>query len=110
MERLPQLVTDVELLKSGQQQLDKLLKSSIDDIKATIRSEVADLKSEQIGDLRRAFDGMASRIDRQSTRMDKMEREQDRWQTGKSIANWLIRTVLVIAGVLVGYFGATHKP
>lgn len=108
MERLPSIIARQEALEKDVERLENLVKSSVDDIKATIRSEVADLKSEQIGDLRKRVDDQSQRIEAQARSLGTLQRKQDQWDTARGLMNWLIRLAIALAGVIAGIFGAEH--
>ena len=107
-ERIPNILQRLASVETKLQGMDTLWKSSVDDIKATIRSEVSDLKSEQINDIKISQKQIADRIDIQSNRLTRLERTQDQWSTAKGVVNWLIRLVIAIGGIAVGIVGAKH--
>ena len=108
VERIPDILQRIASLETDIKRSDALLKSSVDDIKATIRSEIHDLKSEQINDLKAGQKQLAERIDRQSERLSRLERTQDQWTTARGVVNWLIRLVIGIGGLALGIFSAKH--
>lgn len=81
---------------------------SVDDIKATIKSEVADLKSEQIADLKARISTLDQRVDGQNVMLSDLRTNQDRYDTARGVVGWLIKTVIGIGGVLAGAFGWEH--
>lgn len=106
--RVARIEARLEGVEARQEELSKVFKSSVDDIKATIRSEVSDLKSEQIADLKRQIMTMDQRMDGQNVMLGDVRTKQDRWDTGASVLNWMVRIVIGIAGVWAGYVGAKH--
>ena len=101
VERIPDILQRLASLETAMKHSDEMLRSSVDDIKATIRSEVSDLKGEQIGDLRAAQQKLMER-------MDRVEQSLSRWVTGASVVDWLIRFAILVGGALAGIFGARH--
>lgn len=108
--RVARIEARLEGLEKTQEDLGNMLKSSVDDIKATIRSEVADLKSEQIADLKRQIITMDQRMDGQNIMLADVRTKQDRWDTGASVLNWIVRIIVGIGGAVAGYLGAKHLP
>jgi len=111
VERIPDILQRLASLEKGQEMSAKMLASSVDDIKATIKSEISDLKGEHIGDLRTAQAKLLERLDRQAERIQMIERTQSEWKTGASVVEWMIRFALILGsgaiGVL-GFFGYKH--
>ncbi len=106
--RVARIEARLEGLEARQEELTGMLKSSVDDIKATIRSEVADLKSEQIADMKRQIITMDQRMDGQNILLADVRTKQDRWDTGASVLNWIVRALIGIGGGVAGYLGAKH--
>ncbi len=106
--RVARIEARLEALDDKYDNMDKLLKSSVDDIKATIKAEVSDLKTEQINDLRRRVETMDQRMDGQNMMLSDVRTKQDRWDTGAGILNWLVRILIGIGGGVAGYLGARH--
>lgn len=118
-ERIPAIIERQEATERELRRLEEMVKSSVDDIKATIRSEIRDLKDEQIADLKgqvkAAIDrgdqqakAMAERMERMAERLMKVERRQDQWSTGAGVVNWMIRLAIAVAGIVVGILGGQH--
>lgn len=101
MERIPDILQRLAVLETAVERSERLLKSSVDDIKATVRSEISDLKSEQINDIRKL-------VDTDHMRLNEIERRQDRWEGGAGITGWLIKVIIGLAGIGAGYFGSGH--
>lgn len=108
MERIPDMLQRMASLETDVKRLNELWKSSVDDIKATIRSEVSDLKTEQINDIKGNVNKLGERIDRQTERVSRLERTQTEWTTARNVVNWLIRLVIGIGGIAVGIVGSKH--
>jgi len=122
VERIPDILQRLASLETDIKRSDQLLKSSVDDIKATIKSEISDLKGEQIGDLKSANANLIERLDRQAERMERIERSaserierlertQGEWKTGAGVAEWMIRFAILLIGVIItglGVFGYKH--
>jgi hypothetical protein len=81
--------------------MESLWRSSVDDIKATIKSEVSDLKSEQIAELRK-------RLEIIDNRLTVLEKDQAEISGGKTALAWFIRITIAIAAMLVGFLGGRH--
>lgn len=107
-ERIPHILERLASLETAVKRSDDMMKSSVDDIKATIRSEISDLKGEQIGDLRAANQKLFDLHERLSNRVDTIERAQVEWKTSASVANWLIRFAMAVGGAAAGIFGYRH--
>jgi Flp pilus assembly protein TadB len=106
--RIPHILERLASLETAVKHSDTMLKSSVDDIKATIRSEIFDLKSEQIADVKAALKQLGERVESQSLRLARLERAQDQWKTAGGVVNWLIRAAIGIGGILIGIFGYRH--
>ena len=106
--RVARIEARLEALEKQQEALNAMMKSSVDDIKATIRSEVSDLKSEQIADMKRQILTMDQRMDGQNVMLSDVRTKQDRWDTGASVLNWIVRILVGIGGIAAGYLGAKH--
>jgi hypothetical protein len=106
--RVARIEARLESLEKQHEALNDMMKSSVDDIKATIRSEVSDLKSEQIADIKRQVLTMDQRLDGQNIMLGDVRSRQESWDTGASILNWLIRSLVAVGGLVMGYFGAKH--
>jgi hypothetical protein len=89
-------------------QLSALWKTSVDDIKSTIRSEIADLKSEQIADLKRQVITLDQRLDGQNMLLSDVRTKQQGWEMSAGVVNWVIRALMGAAGLIAGYLGAKH--
>jgi uncharacterized protein HemX len=107
-ERIPNILERLASLETAVKHSDDMMKSSVDDIKATIRSEISDLKGEQIGDLRAANQKLFELVDRLTSRLDAIERTQAEWKTGASVANWMIRLAIGFGGAAAGILGYKH--
>jgi hypothetical protein len=105
VERIPDILQRLASLEKGQEMSAKMLASSVDDIKATIKSEISDLKGEHIGDLRIAQAKLLERLDRQAERIQMIERTQGEWKTGAGVAEWMIRFAILLVGA-IGTAGA----
>jgi chromosome segregation ATPase len=81
--------------------LDRLWRSTADDIKAAIKAAIGELKTEQIADLKGS-------VKEAVVRLDKVERKQDRWDTSAGVVHWFIRGAFAVAGLAAGLLGAEH--
>jgi hypothetical protein len=108
--RIEGLTARVDALSGEIKRLENIWSSSVDDIKATIRSEVSDLKAEQIADLKRQINTMDQRMDGQNVMLADVRTKQDRWDTGASVLNWIVRVLVGVGGAVAGYLGAKHLP
>ena len=111
VERIPHILERLASLETAVRHSDEMMRTSVDDIKATIRSEISDLKGEQIGDLRAAHTKLLERIDRMAERIDKLERTQAEWRTGAGVAEWMIRFAILLIGAIgagLGLLGYKH--
>lgn len=95
-------------IEADLERMDDKWQRSVDDIKATIKSEVADLKSEQIADLKARIGTLDQRVDGQNVMLSDLRTNQERYDTARGVVNWLIKTVIGIGGVLAGAFGWEH--
>lgn len=95
-------------IEADMRRLDDKWQKSVDDIKATIRSEVSELKSEQIADLKTRLQDGYRTLEAQDKRLDAVEKAQDRFHASAGVVNWLIKVGIAIAGVFAGAFGWDH--
>lgn len=118
-ERIPEILSRLTRQEADMVDLKKFVASSVDDIKNTVKSEVGDLKQEQIADLRQAIKdrdhqirGLDARIVQLGESFDRRVREAENtirdWNTGKSIFHWLVKAIIGAGGLLAGYFSAKH--
>lgn len=108
MERIPEMYARLERLERDMGDLQKVWRSSVDDIKAIIRSEIRELKSEQIADLRTSAKERDNKIEELEDMIRGLEKRQDRWDTSAGVVHWLIRTIFAVGGLGAGYLGAKH--
>lgn len=89
------------LVERDMTRMEAFLKSSVDDIKATIKGEISDLKTEQIADIRR-------RIESLEKRMTDAEREQAEISGGKGALAWFIRIMIALGSLSLGFYSGKH--
>lgn len=92
-------------MEADLRRLDDKWQKSVDDIKATIRAEISDLKTEQIADLKSRLKDGYDTLNAFDKRLDAIEHTQAQWKTSAGVANWLIRFVIFVIGTLGGIFG-----
>ncbi|WP_315731697.1 MULTISPECIES: hypothetical protein [unclassified Bradyrhizobium] len=110
-ERIPDMLARLTSLEGHTERLERAWQSSVDDIKAIIRSEIRDLKDEQIADLKQTNRDLTDKLSAAFKRIDEVELRQAQWNTGASVINWMIRAGIGAVGLLAGLFGAQHiKP
>jgi type III secretory pathway lipoprotein EscJ len=97
-------------IESDLDRLDDKWQKSVDDIKAFIKSEIADLKNEQISDLRRELSLTNNRIDQQGLTLSDVKSKQERWDTSAGVVHWIIRLVFAIFGAVAGIMGWENIP
>lgn len=86
--------------------LERLWRSSVDDIKNTIKGEVRDLKTEQIAEIRKRQDDETGVLREYDKRLRDVENAVRDWNTGRGVVNWMIRTAFAIIGAgaaILGY-------
>jgi chromosome segregation ATPase len=108
LERIPELISRMERLERDSHDLQKLWRSSVDDLKSVIKSEIGDLKNEQIADLRDAIKHRDREMADYENRIRDIENSVRDWTAGRSLLGWLIKTLLGAGGLVAGYFGAKH--
>jgi len=98
----------IEAMKRSIDRMEDKWEKSVDDIKATIRSEVHELKGEQIADLKtRVADGYRI-LDEYEVRLRNVENKQHSYDTAGGVVGWLIKTAIAILSLLAGAFGWEH--
>lgn len=97
-ERIPVMMERIERVEKDVQAMQQFLKSSVDDIKNTVKGEVADLKSETIADLKEKVKDM-------ETRLHIAELDQAKWRTSAGVVNWMIRTAFGLIGAGAAIIG-----
>jgi FtsZ-binding cell division protein ZapB len=90
-----------EYLKADVARLEKLFVSSIDDIKTLIRSEIQELKEEQIKELKQTCKDM-------ELRLRDMEQSHENWMKGAGMVGWAIKTAIALASAIGGAVGWEH--
>lgn len=109
--RVSELYNRITDMEADLRRLDDKWQKSVDDIKATIRSEISELKSEQIKDMRDQIKDMNVKAEGRDVEIRHLQREISSWKAGASAVNWMIRftiaAVSAIGGVL-GYEAIRH--
>lgn len=95
-------------LEENQREFKKTFYSSVDDLKSIIRSEVSDLKQEQIGDLRESVRQLSEMMRMYEQRIRELEHSNDRMTAGAGLLGWVARISIAIGSLIVGYFGGRH--
>lgn len=108
MDRIPEILGRLERLERDMSTMTDRWMSSVDDIKATIKAEVGELKAEQIADLRQAIKDRDRLMAEIENRVRDVENAQRDWNAGKTTLVWLIRFVIAAAGLIAGFIGAKH--
>lgn len=106
--RVARIEARLDAMEENQKNLDRVFRSSVDDIKSIIKAEVSDLKSEQITDLRREIATTQQRLDGQNILIADLRTRQEQWDTGRSVLNWLIKFLVGAGGLIAGYYGSKH--
>lgn len=102
------LAVRIDAIAIEQKRLDRIFESTVDDIKALIKSEIADLKGEQISDLRGQINALGQQVAAQNLHISDLRSRQEKWDSGAGVVSWLIKTAIAGAGLAAGYFGAKH--
>jgi chromosome segregation ATPase len=105
MEHIVDLLSRLDRLERDYEDLNRLWKSSVDDIKAHIKAEIGDLKTEQIADLKQAIKDRDHIITEIEGRIRATEDAIRDWNTGRGIVNWMIRLLFSIIGAGAAVFG-----
>jgi len=108
MERLPEIFTRLDRLERDMYDLQKVWKSSVDDIKSIIKAEISDLKKEQIGDLKDAIKTRDRQLAEFENRIRDAETGLRSWETGRGLINWLVKTLIASGALVAGYLGGKH--
>lgn len=106
--RISGMLARMDAMEENQKRLERMLLSSVDDIKNMLKAEIADLKSEQITDLRRDQRTLEQRLDAQNVYISDIRTRQESWDFGAGIFGWVIKVLIAVAGIIAGYFGAKH--
>jgi hypothetical protein len=107
-ERIPEILARLARVEKDLADMQALWRSSVDDIKATIKAELAELKAEQIADLREAIKSRDRQMETFAMRLRHAENTIGDWNAGRKILAWFVKVLIGVAGVLAGYFGAKH--
>ena len=99
---------DIQRLESELKDLDRLWRSTTDDIKNKIESEVRELKDEPIKEIKEDMKDFDRRLLSGLERLEKVERKQERWETSAGTVHWIVRGVFGILGIVAGFLGADH--
>lgn len=105
-ERIPVMFERLERLERDMHALEQFLRSSVDDIKNTVKGEVADLKTETIADLKEKLKEQAKQLADMELRLRVAETDQIKWKTSAGVVNWMIRTAFGLIGAgatILGY-------
>lgn len=100
----------MDRLEKDMSELERVWKSSVDDIKSIIRAEISDLKSEQIGDLKDAIKTRDRQMAEFENRIRDTEDSLRAWDAGRGLVNWLIKTLIAGGALGVGYISGKHLP
>jgi gas vesicle protein len=109
----------INRLEAEHADLERLWRSSVDDIKNTIKGEIAELKSEQIKDLRDVIKEHSERLNAHSDRFSHLKEQMDeeirkiefkvnRWETSVGVVHWIVRAIFAVIGLGAGFWGADH--
>lgn len=107
-QQLARLISDMERLKDDMERHERRWETTVDDIKAIIKSEIHDLKSEQITDLKQAIKDRDQQFAEMENRMRDVEGGVRDWNTGRGILSWLIKLGIGGGSLAAGYLGAKH--
>lgn len=88
--------------------LDDKWQRTADDFKDTLRSEIAEIKTEPIAELKRRLDEGYLRLERFDERLRQVENKIRDLDAGRSVVGWIIKTAVGIGGLVAGYLGAKH--
>lgn len=100
-ERMDHLEDDIKDMK-------QFMKTSVDDIKDTVRSQISELKSEQLGDLKTRLNDGYRQLNEHDLRLRDVEKQQNAYAAAGGVLGWLVKTTIGVLGVLAGAFGWEH--
>jgi len=106
--RLEALEVDMASVNRALERLDDKWQKSVDDIKATIKSEIGELKGEQIADLKTRVNDGYRMLNEYNDRLRDYEKKVDAWDTGRSVVNYLIKAAIALISLFAGAFGWEH--
>lgn len=95
----------LDRIEADMVELQRMFKSSVDDFKATLKSEISEIKSEQIHDLRETVKENRSIITNLDKRLREAENNLRDWTTGRSIFTWLLRSAIAFFAAIAGFIG-----
>jgi len=110
MERIDGLAARIENVERAIPEMTRLWNKTVDDIRAIIRSEIADLKTEQIADLRKNVEKRDFQMEALEARVRANEVTIHEWVASSRVLNWLLKSVIAIGALLAGYLGGRHLP
>lgn len=104
-------MNEIEWLRKLEGDVDRLedkFQKITDEIKNTIRFEVAVLKTEAIADLRRRVDDGYRTLEKYDERLRMVEKASDAAKAEKGLVGWLINAAIGVGSAVAGYLGAKH--
>jgi hypothetical protein len=106
--RIPEILNRLDRVEKDLTEMQRLWRASVDDIKATIKGELAQLKSEQIADLREAIKSRDKQMETLSIGLRHAEDIVRDLNVGRKILAWFVKVLIGVGGAVAGYFGAKH--
>jgi len=110
MERIDGIAARLENVERAIPEMSKLWIKTVDDIRIIIKQEIGDLKTEQIGDLKKSVEKRDFQMDALEARVRANEVAIHEWVASSNTLNWLLKSIIAIGALLVGYFGGRHLP
>ena len=104
--RVSDLMNRISEIEEDLRRLDDKWQKAVDDIKATIKAEISELKTEQIKDLKERVAAGYKTLSEFEARLRETEKRQDRWDTSAGVVHWLVKigfAALGAIGTLLGY-------
>lgn len=105
----PQGIRDwMRSIEGNQERIERTFLSSVDDIKDTVRSQLSDLKTEVIADLKRRIEDGYRTLGEFDKRLREVENGLLALNTGRKIIGGLSHFIVGLISAIAAYFGAKH--
>ena len=104
--RVSDLYNRISEIEADLRRIDDKWQKSVDDIKATIKSEISELKTEQIKDLKERIASGQKVLNDFDQRLRETEKRQDRWDNSAGVVHWMIKisfAAMGAIGTILGY-------
>lgn len=105
VEQIPALIVRITALENDMKDLERLWRSSVDDIKNTIKGEVSELKAEPISDLRNRVSEGYKTLKEYDERLREVENSVRDWNTGRSVVKYLVHGAVAVGSAAAGILG-----